>query len=103
MDYSFCLFFSFLIIDLYFLIPASTANILNPITEFAIPIGIAIKEENTEIEMYPMIVQPKITFLKNLSSSFLRLLQITEKTNLFSKKYHILCFSNFLYLLQITQ
>ena len=35
--------------------------------------------------------------------SFLHLLQIIEKTNVFSKKYDILGFPNFLYLPQIMQ
>ena len=37
------------------------------------------------------------------SSPFLHLLQIIERTNVFSKKYDVLGFSNFLYLPQITQ
>ena len=34
-----CFFFFFLIIDLYFLIPAFIAQIFNPIAELVIPIG----------------------------------------------------------------
>ena len=39
-----CFFFFFLIIDLYFLIPAVIAQIFNPIAELVIPIGIPTKE-----------------------------------------------------------
>ena len=35
-----CFFFFFLIIDLYFLIPADIAQIFNPVAEPVIPIGI---------------------------------------------------------------
>ena len=52
-----CFFFSFLIIDLYFLIPAAVAQIFNPIAELVIPIGIPIKESKAEIEM---IIEAKI-------------------------------------------
>ena len=38
-----------------------------------------------------------------LSSSFSHLLEIIERTNVFSKRYGILGFSNFLHLPQITQ
>ena len=41
--------------------------------------------------------------LNNISSSFLNLLQIIERTNAFPKWYDILRFSNFLYLPQIMQ
>ena len=41
--------------------------------------------------------------LNIFSSSFLHLLQIIERTNVFSKRYDSLGFSNFLYLPQITQ
>ena len=39
-----CLFFFFLIIDLYFLIHAVIAHIFNPIAELVLPIGIPPKE-----------------------------------------------------------
>ena len=39
-----CFFFFFLIIDLYFLIPAVIAQIFNPIAELVIPIGIPSKQ-----------------------------------------------------------
>ena len=41
--------------------------------------------------------------LNIFSSSFLQLLQIIERTSVFSKWYDILGFSNFLYLPQIVQ
>ena len=50
-----CLFFFFLIINLYFLFPAVIAQIFNPIAELVIPTGIPIKEENVEIETHPVI------------------------------------------------
>ena len=46
----------FLIIDLYFLIPAVITQIFNPIAELVIPIGIPTKEAKAEIEMHPVIV-----------------------------------------------
>ena len=39
-----CLFFLLLVIDLYFLIPAVIAQIVNPSAELLIPIGIPTKE-----------------------------------------------------------
>ena len=41
-----CFYLFFLIIDLYFLIPAAIAQIFNPIVGIVIPIGIPSKEEN---------------------------------------------------------
>ena len=38
-------FFIFIIICLYFLVPAVIAQIFNPIAELLIPIGMPIKEE----------------------------------------------------------
>ena len=55
-----CFFFFFLIIDLYFLIPAVITQIFNPIVELAIPIGIPTKEAKAEMETHPVIVEPKI-------------------------------------------
>ena len=43
-------FFFFLIIDLYFLIPAVIAQSYNPIAELVIPIEILTKEAKVEIE-----------------------------------------------------
>ena len=53
-------FFFFLIIDLHFLIPAVTRQVFNPIAELVIPIGIPTKEEKAEIQIHPVIVEPKI-------------------------------------------
>ena len=53
-------FFYFLIIDLYFLIPAVIAQNFNPIAELEIPIGITNKEAKTEIETHSMIAEANI-------------------------------------------
>ena len=50
-----CFFLFFLIIDLYFLIPAVIAQIFDPIAEFVISLDIPIKEEKAEIEIHPVI------------------------------------------------
>ena len=55
-----CFFFFFLIIDLCFLIPAVIGQILNPIAELLIPIGVATKEAKEEMETHPVIIEPKI-------------------------------------------
>ena len=39
-----CFFFFFLIIDLYFLISAVIAQIINPVAELVITVGIPVKE-----------------------------------------------------------
>ena len=44
-----CFFFFFLIIDLYFLIPAVIAQSFNPIAELVIPKGIPTKEAKAEM------------------------------------------------------
>ena len=54
------IFFFLLIIDLYFLIPAVIAQILNSIAEFVIPIEIQIKGAIAEMETHPVIVEAKI-------------------------------------------
>ena len=54
-----CFFFFFLIIDLYFLIPAVIAQIFNPIAELVIPIEIAIKDAKGKNEIYPVILEAK--------------------------------------------
>ena len=46
-------YFSWLLYDLYFLIPAIIAHIFNHIPELAIPIGIPSKEAKAEIEKHP--------------------------------------------------
>ena len=48
--------FFFLITDLYLLIPAAIAQIF---AELVIPIGIASKEANAEIEIHPIIAEGK--------------------------------------------
>ena len=50
-----CFFYFFLIIDLYFLIPAVITQIFNKITELVITIGIPTKEAKTEVETHPVI------------------------------------------------
>ena len=55
-----CFFFFFLIIDLYFLIPAVIAQIFNSFAELVIPIGIPIKEAKTEIEIHSVIEEATI-------------------------------------------
>ena len=53
------LFLSFLIIDFYFLIPTSIAQIFNPIPELVISTGIPTEEEKAEMETHPVIVELK--------------------------------------------
>ena len=53
--------FNFLIIDLYFSIPAVTTQIYNAIAELVTPIGIPTKEAKAEIEMHPLTVEIKIS------------------------------------------
>ena len=55
-----CFFFFFLIIDLYFSIPAAIAQIFSPIAEPVILIGIPSQEVKAEIEIHPVIVEAKI-------------------------------------------
>ena len=55
-----CFFFVFLIIDLYFLIPAVIAQIFNFIADLVTPIGTPIKEAKAEIDTHPVIVKAKI-------------------------------------------
>ena len=50
----------FVIIDLYFLIPADIAQIFNPIDKLVISIEIPIKEKKTEIEIHPVILEAKM-------------------------------------------
>ena len=49
-----------LIIDLYFLIPATFAEIFISIAELVCPIGIPSKEAKAEVEMNPVTVEAKI-------------------------------------------
>ena len=53
-------FFFFLIIDLYFLIPAVIGQFFNHITELVIPIRIPSEEEKAETEMHPATTEAKI-------------------------------------------
>ena len=55
-----CFFFFCSIVDLYFLIPAAIAQILNPTARLVIPIEIQIKEIKAKIESHPVIVEAKI-------------------------------------------
>ena len=91
-----CFFFFFLIIDLYFSIPAVIAEIYNPIAEI-IPTGKPTKEYLT------FNISIDSSSLNNFSSSLLHLLHIIERTNVFSKRYENFDFSNFLCLPQITK
>ena len=52
--------FSFIIMDLHFLIAAIIALIFNPIAELAIPIGIPIKEEKAEMKTHSVIIEAEI-------------------------------------------
>ena len=61
----FALFSFFLIIDLYFLIPAVIAKIYNPIAELVISVGIPTKE--TKAEMVVNIIQNSTTFFMHLT------------------------------------
>ena len=53
-------FFFFLIFDLYFLIPATIAQIFNPTAELAIPTGISSKEAKAKTEANTVIAEAKI-------------------------------------------
>ena len=53
--------FFFLLIDLYFLIPAFITQIFNLIAELVISIGISIKEGKVEMKMHPVTVEIKIS------------------------------------------
>ena len=61
-----CLFFSFFIIDLQFLIAAVIPQLFNPIAELVIPVEIPGKEAKAEIEMHLLIVKAKIRKFSNL-------------------------------------
>ena len=52
-----CFFLCFLIIDLYFLIPAAVAQIFRPVAELVFPTRIQSKEAKSEIEIHPVIVE----------------------------------------------
>ena len=56
-----CFFIFFLIIDLYFLILAVTAQIFLPTVELVIPTGSQTNEANAEIETQPVTFETKIS------------------------------------------
>ena len=56
-----CVVFFFLVIDLYFLIPAVIAQIFHKIAELVIPTGIPTKEAKIETETHPVIVVDTIS------------------------------------------
>ena len=56
-------FFFFLIINLYFLIPAFITQFFNPTAELVIPIGITTKEGKAEMETYPVTVEINIRLI----------------------------------------
>ena len=56
-----CVVFFFLVIDLYFLIPAVIAQIFHKIAELVIPTGIPTKEAKIEMETHPVIVLDTIS------------------------------------------
>ena len=53
-------FLLLLIIDLYFLTSANIAQILNPIAELVLPIGIISKKAKGEIEIHLITAEAKI-------------------------------------------
>ena len=53
-------FFFFSIIDSYFLISAGIAQILNPIAELVISVGIPTKEAKAEIDTQPVIAEAEM-------------------------------------------
>ena len=54
-----CFLFFFLIIYLYFFIPAAFVQISNLIAELVVPIGIPSKEAKAKVQMHPVIVKAK--------------------------------------------
>ena len=56
-----CVVFFFLVIDLYFLIPAAIAQIFHKIAELVIPTGIPTKEANIGMETHPVTVVDTIS------------------------------------------
>ena len=63
------LFLFFFTIDLYFLIPAITAQMFNPTAELIIPTGISTNEGNAEIETQPVTVKARIQHNLNIYMS----------------------------------
>ena len=62
-----CYFF-FLIIDLYFLIPAIIAQVFNPAEELVMSIEIQTKEVTAEIETHPVTAEANVSVQYNLKS-----------------------------------
>ena len=56
-----CFFVFFLIIDLYFLIPAVVPQIFNPIAQLVVSIGIPNKDAKAEMETHPVTAEIKIS------------------------------------------
>ena len=54
-----CFFFFYLIIDLYFLILAIIAKIINPIVELIMLLEISIKEAKSEMEIHTVAAKSK--------------------------------------------
>ena len=51
----------FLITDLYFLIPATFAQIFNPTVELVIPMGIPTEKAKAKIETHPVTTETKMS------------------------------------------
>ena len=51
----------FLIIDLYFLIPTTIAQIFSPTAELVIPTGIPTKEAKAEMETHPATAESRVS------------------------------------------
>ena len=54
------LFLLFYLIDLYFLIPATIAQMFMPTAELVMPTGISTNKVNAEIETQPVTVETRI-------------------------------------------
>ena len=55
-----CVFYFFLIIDIFFLIPAVIAQVFNLIAELVNPIRVLSKEAKAEIEIHSVTVEAEI-------------------------------------------
>ena len=55
------LFFFFLIVDLYFLIPAIITQVSNPTAELVIPTGIPTNKIKAEMETHPVTAEIEIS------------------------------------------
>ena len=88
-----CFFLFFLIIDLYFLIPAVTAKIFNPIAGLLIPIVIPSKQAKVEMKTHPVFYTYRIQAYDSIMCGYfcigfidfmLKGKSLLEYTNLFS-------------------